>query len=80
QGDRSKSFDKADSKPRSAVNIDISTYKLDVGRDNDVQARNIVGAISNEGNIDSKHICNISIQKDYTLVDITANLSPKVIN
>ncbi|AJI45701.1 DEAD/DEAH box helicase [Francisella tularensis subsp. novicida] len=80
QGDRTKRFDKADRKPRRAVNIDLTTYKLDVGRDNDVQARNIVGAIANEGNIDSKHICNISIQKDYTLVDLPANLSPKVIN
>ena len=80
QGDRVRRFDRAYRKPRHAVNIDLTTYKLDVGRDNDVQPRNIVGAIANEGNIDSKHICNISIQKDYTLVDLPSNLSPKVIN
>lgn len=80
QGDRVRRFDRADRKSRHTVNIDLTTYKLDVGRDNDVQPRNIVGAISNEGNIDSKHICNISIQKDYTLVDLPSNLSPKVIN
>ena len=81
QDNRAKRFDKADRKPRRAlVNIDLTTYKLDVGRDNNVQPRNIVGAIANEGNIDSEHICNISIQKDYTLVDLPANLSPKVIN
>ncbi|MDE5010924.1 DbpA RNA binding domain-containing protein, partial [Francisella tularensis] len=43
------------------------------------QARNSDGAIATEGNIDSKHICHISIQTDYTLVDLPANLSPKVI-
>ncbi|GAB4222649.1 MAG: DEAD/DEAH box helicase [Francisella sp.] len=59
---------------------DLITYKLDVGSINDVQPRNIVGAIANEGNIDSKDICNISIHKDYTLVDLPANLSPQVIN
>lgn len=81
--DRSDKFDRSDRpdrKPCRIVNIDLTTYKLEVGRDNDVQPRNIVGAIANEGNIDSKHICNISIQKDHTLVDLPANLSPKVIS
>lgn len=73
-------FDRSERKPRRAPNIDLTTYKLEVGRDNDVQPRNIVGAIANEGNIDSKHICNISIQKDHTLVDLPSNLSPKVVN
>ncbi|QEO56802.1 DEAD/DEAH box helicase [Francisella marina] len=80
RGDRNNRFERSDRKPRRAVNIDLTTYKLEVGRDNDVQPRNIVGAIANEGNIDSKHICNISIQKDHTLVDLPANLSPKVIS
>ncbi|AIT08870.1 RNA helicase [Candidatus Francisella endociliophora] len=80
RGDRGdRRFDRSERKPRRAPNIDLTTYKLEVGRDNDVQPRNIVGAIANEGNIDSKHICNISIQKDYTLVDLPANLSPKVV-
>ena len=78
RGDRR--FDRSERKPRRAPNIDLTTYKLEVGRDNDVQPRNIVGAIANEGNIDSKHICNISIQRDHTLVDLPANLSPKVVD
>lgn len=79
RGDRNGRFDRSERKPRRSVNIDLTTYKLEVGRDNDVQPRNIVGAIANEGNIDSKHICNISIQKDHTLVDLPSNLSPKVV-
>ncbi|MFT4694784.1 MAG: ATP-dependent RNA helicase DeaD [Francisella sp.] len=39
----------------------MKTFRLDVGRDNDIAPRNIVGAIANEGGIDSKHICNIFI-------------------
>ncbi|AJC48961.1 DEAD/DEAH box helicase [Allofrancisella guangzhouensis] len=69
-----------DKKRPKRVDIDLTTYRIDVGRENDVQPRNIVGAIANEGGIDSKHICNISIEKDYTLVDLPANLSAKVIN
>lgn len=65
---------------RTPSDMDLTTYRIDVGRDNDVAPRNIVGAIANEGGIDSKYICNISIQKDHTLVDLPANLPPKVIN
>ena len=77
-GDRSN--DRPERRPRAAVDIDLKTFRLDVGRDNDVAPRNIVGAIANEGGIDSKHICNISIQNDHTYVDLPANLESKTIN
>jgi ATP-dependent RNA helicase DeaD len=65
---------------RAPADIDLKTFRLDVGRDNDVAPRNIVGAIANEGGIDSKHICNISIQNDHTYVDLPANLESKTIS
>ena len=67
-------------KPRRRVDIDLRRYKLDVGYENNVEPRNIVGAIANEGGIDSRHICNISIEKDFSFVDLPADLHPKVIN
>ncbi len=77
---RNKSF--GDRNDRSAPDrprpkrddANLTTYRLDVGRDNDVQPRNIVGAIANEGGIDSRNICNISIQRDYTLVDLPSDM------
>ncbi|APC97168.1 DEAD/DEAH box helicase [Francisella frigiditurris] len=84
RGENNSRFEsKQDRKPRKSrvpSDINLSTYRVDVGRDNDIAPRNIVGAIANEGGIDSKYICNISIQKDHTLVDLPANLPPKVIN
>jgi ATP-dependent RNA helicase DeaD len=76
-----KSSDRSnDRRPKTPVDIDLKTFRLDVGRDNDVAPRNIVGAIANEGGIDSKHICNISIQNDHTYVDLPANLESKTIS
>ncbi|MGQ4002717.1 DEAD/DEAH box helicase [Francisellaceae bacterium CB299] len=75
-----RSNDRPERRPRAAVDIDLKTFRLDVGRDNDVAPRNIVGAIANEGGIDSKHICNISIQNDHTYVDLPANLESKTIS
>jgi ATP-dependent RNA helicase DeaD len=74
-GDRSE----RQARPRRSVDVDMKTYKLEVGRDNDVAPRNIVGAIANEGGIDSKNICNISIQNDHTLVDLPASIDAKTI-
>ncbi|QLE78467.1 DEAD/DEAH box helicase [Francisella sp. Scap27] len=86
RNDRGNRFDRNDrggerrSAPRRTPDIALTTYRLDVGRDNDVAPRNIVGAIANEGGIDSKHICNISIQNDHTFVDLPANLESKTVS
>ena len=75
-----RSNDRPERRARAAVDIDMKTFRLDVGRDNDIAPRNIVGAIANEGGIDSKHICNISIQNDCTYVDLPANLESRTIS
>ena len=65
---------------RISRDIELSTYRIEVGKKNDVAPRNIVGAIANEGGINSKYICNISIQNEHTFLDLPANLQPKVLN
>jgi ATP-dependent RNA helicase DeaD len=81
RGGRNRSFgdrnDRSGSdRPRpKRDDANLTTYRLEVGRDNDVQPRNIVGAIANEGGIDSRNICNISIQRDHTLVDLPSDMS-----
>ena len=75
-----RSNDRPERRQRATPDIDMKTFRLDVGRDNDIAPRNIVGAIANEGGIDSKHICNISIQNDCTYVDLPANLESRTIS
>lgn len=48
----------------------MERYRIEVGRCHGVRAGNIVGAISNEAGLDSKHIGNIDINQEFSLVDL----------
>ena len=52
----------------------MQRYRIEVGRSHDVMPGNIVGAIANEANIDSKFIGRISIHDDYSLVDLPKDM------
>ncbi|RKZ87573.1 MAG: ATP-dependent helicase [Gammaproteobacteria bacterium] len=48
----------------------MQTYRVEVGRTHGVEVKNIVGAIANEAGIDSKDIGRISLQDEYSTVDL----------
>ncbi|WUR12622.1 DEAD/DEAH box helicase [[Empedobacter] haloabium] len=52
----------------------MATYRIEVGYEDGVKPGNIVGAIANEGGVDSKHIGRIEIFEDYTVLDMPADL------
>ncbi len=54
----------------------MATYRVEVGYQHGVKPGNIVGAIANEGGIDSKFIGRIEIYDDYSLLDMPADLLP----
>ena len=78
RGDRPNRSDRGDrSSPRrgnQAVNLrsedGMQTYRVEVGRTHGVEVKNIVGAIANEAGIDSKDIGRISLQDDYSTIDL----------
>ena len=45
-------------------------YRIAVGHDHGVMPGNIVGAITNEANIEGRHIGRINIYDDYSLIDL----------
>ncbi len=49
---------------------DMQAYRIEVGRNDGVKPGNIVGAIANEADIDSKHIGHIKISDNYSTVDL----------
>ncbi|WGW13379.1 DEAD/DEAH box helicase [Saxibacter everestensis] len=51
-----------------------TTYRLDVGRAHRVQPGAIVGAIANEGGINSSDIGHIDIRSDHSLVELPSEL------
>ncbi|NOY13028.1 MAG: DEAD/DEAH box helicase [Deltaproteobacteria bacterium] len=58
----------------------MQTYRIEVGRMHGVEPGNIVGAISNEGKINSRDIGRIKLFDSFSLVDLPKNLSPEVLH
>ncbi len=56
----------------------MQRYRIEVGRDNGVEPRHIVGAISNEANISSRHIGAIKLFNTFSLVDLPDDMPPEV--
>jgi len=54
------------------------TYRLEVGHDHGVKPGNIIGAIANEGNIESQFIGRLSIRGHYSLIDLPDGMPPEV--
>lgn len=59
--------------PRNAARTDeigMETFRIEVGHEHGVQPGNIVGAIANEADLESRYIGRIDIRDDYSLVDL----------
>jgi ATP-dependent RNA helicase DeaD len=51
-------------------NVEMVTYRIEVGRNDDVSPKNIVGAIANEADIDAQFIGHITLHDDHSTVDL----------
>ncbi len=58
----------------------MERYRIDVGFDHKVKPGNIVGAIANEADIDSKYIGRIEIFTDHSLVDLPEGMPKELVN
>jgi ATP-dependent RNA helicase DeaD len=65
-------------KPRRSFgdtsDIEMETYRIEVGHAHGVKPGNIVGAIANETGIDGDHIARIRIQDNYSTVELPAGI------
>ncbi|MFZ9036664.1 MAG: DEAD/DEAH box helicase [Gammaproteobacteria bacterium] len=71
--DRSESRDRA---PEAGMD----RFRIEVGHDHKVKPGNIVGAIANEADIDSKYIGRIDIFDDHSLVDLPEGMPKELLN
>ena len=75
--DRSNDFEprggRREHSPRIAEE-GMRTYRIAVGHQHGVKPGNIVGAIANEANIESRFIGRIDIYDDYSILDLPDNL------
>jgi ATP-dependent RNA helicase DeaD len=76
---RGRRDDPASSRPRGRASGSRATYRIDVGRRQRVEPRQIVGAIANEGGLSREDFGAIDIRPDHSLVELPADLSAKVL-
>ena len=71
RGERRQRTPSATPKPlKDNPDIPMERFRVEVGHKDGVKPGNLVGAIANEGNMDSKFIGNIEIFDSFTLVDL----------
>ncbi|MDH3764148.1 MAG: DbpA RNA binding domain-containing protein, partial [Gammaproteobacteria bacterium] len=58
----------------------MDRYRIEVGFDHKVKPANIVGAIANEADIDSKYIGRIEIFTDHSLIDLPEGMPKELLN
>ena len=65
---------------RERINYEnLDVYRLEVGRSDGVQVKNIVGAIANEADINSRHIGDIRLHDDYSTVQLPKGMPTEVL-
>ncbi len=69
-----------DSRRAKPTDANMTTYRIEVGRTHGVEPGNIVGAISNEGKINSSDIGRIKLFEHFSLVDLPKDMSQDVIH
>ena len=63
----------------SAIDEGMERFRIEVGHDHEVKPGNIVGAIANEADIESKYIGRISIYDDHSTVDLPEGMPKELL-
>ncbi|EOC0010412.1 DEAD/DEAH family ATP-dependent RNA helicase [Cronobacter turicensis] len=58
---------------------DMELYRIEVGRDDGVEVRHIVGAIANEGDISSRYIGNIKLFASHSTIELPKGMPTEVL-
>lgn len=59
---------------------DMEVYRIEVGRDDGVEVRHIVGAIANEGDISSRYIGNIKLFGTHSTIELPKGMPGDVLS
>ncbi|GIC77226.1 DEAD/DEAH box helicase [Moritella sp. F3] len=66
RGDRPERGERGERRPAAEMEV----FRIEVGRTDGVQVKNIVGAIANEANINSRNIGGIRLHDDYSTIEL----------
>ncbi len=81
RGDRHDRRDRNDRGERRGYGnpVPMDLYRIEVGRADGVDVRHIVGAIANEGDIDSRNIGHIKLYDDYSTVELPKGMPKELL-
>lgn len=80
RGDRKRSDKpRAGGRDRRDANVEFDTYRIQVGREHGARPQDIVGAIANEGDIDSRYIGQIQLFDNHSLVELPKGMPTGVL-
>lgn len=84
RSNRNERFDTPRSRSRNksndnSVEAGMARYRLNIGSNDGVKPGNIVGAIANEANLNSRAIGRVSINRKYSLIDLPSDLPAKAL-
>ncbi len=65
---------------RGEPEVGMETFRIEVGHEHGVKPGNIVGAVANEIDLDSKFIGRIDIRDDHTYLDLPEGMPDDVMN
>ncbi|WP_300000463.1 DEAD/DEAH family ATP-dependent RNA helicase [uncultured Cedecea sp.] len=78
RGDRSANGEERPRRERRDAG-DMELYRIEVGRDDGVEVRHIVGAIANEGDISSRYIGNIKLFASHSTIELPKGMPGEVL-
>jgi ATP-dependent RNA helicase DeaD len=64
--------------PRQAPDVGMETFRIEVGHQHGVKPGNIVGAIANEADLESRYIGRIDIRDSFSLIDLPQGMPHEV--
>lgn len=77
RGERGERSDRPRRERRDAGEMEL--YRIEVGRDDGVEVRHIVGAIANEGDISSRYIGNIKLFGSHSTIELPKGMPGEVL-
>lgn len=80
RGDRDDRAPREDRPRRERRDVgDMQLYRIEVGRDDGVEVRHIVGAIANEGDISSRYIGNIKLFASHSTIELPKGMPGEIL-
>ena len=80
RNDRGPRGDREDRPKRERRDVgEMELYRIEVGRDDGVEVRHIVGAIANEGDISSRYIGNIKLFASHSTIELPKGMPGEVL-